>query len=181
MHTIFKNPWHFNFWINAIRVKSCNAPTLPGFDQVVGDYDAVSDVPVCLFTLELLAAYPDAKVILTTRPPEKWVESMRLTIWRAHSWWTWEWIAMFNPGLIKGFVTCDKLVSDAFINNTSDQLSYMPTRRNYFSPEYRELAIQKYQEHNHYVRSLVPEENLLEFQPQHGWKLLCQLLDHRIL
>lgn len=40
------------------------------FDKLLGDFDAVLDVPCILFVEELLAAYPDAKVIITERPVE---------------------------------------------------------------------------------------------------------------
>lgn len=181
MHELFKHPSQFKFWINAIRAKfNDHDPQPPDFDEVVGEFDAVSDVPIALFTPELLAAYPDAKVILTTRSPEKWVESMQSTIWRAHSWWTWDWLAFFNPGLISGFRQCDTLVWDAFINTTTNELSCTPARRDYHTSEYRDLAMQRFQEHNNLVKSLVPQDRLLEFQPQHGWKPLCAFLGHEV-
>lgn len=181
MHELFKHPSQFKFWINAIRAKFGGVDsTAPNFDEVVGDFDAVSDVPIALFTPELLAAYPDAKVILTTRSPEKWVESMLSTIWRAHSWWTWDWIALFNPGLIQGFRTCDTLVWDAFMNSSAGRLGLSPARRDYFTPEYRDLAMQRFHEHNDFVKGLIPQEKLLEFQPQHGWKPLCEFLGHQV-
>ena len=37
------------------------------FDAVLGDYEAVTDAPGCLFAIELLQAYPDAKVVLSYR------------------------------------------------------------------------------------------------------------------
>lgn len=40
------------------------------FDKLLADFDAVLDVPCVLFVEELLAAYPDAKVIITERPVE---------------------------------------------------------------------------------------------------------------
>lgn len=42
---------------------------------------ALSDDPCCLFIDELLSAYPNAKVILTTRDRIAWLHSMqRLTL-----------------------------------------------------------------------------------------------------
>jgi hypothetical protein len=41
---------------------------------------AVTDVPHILFAEDLIAAYPEAKVILTTRDPEEWWKSYSSTI-----------------------------------------------------------------------------------------------------
>jgi hypothetical protein len=41
----------------------------------------VTDIPASLFFTELMDAYPEAKIILTTRDEIKWFESMKLTIW----------------------------------------------------------------------------------------------------
>ncbi|KAL4810928.1 hypothetical protein BDV18DRAFT_155541 [Aspergillus unguis] len=47
------------------------------FDRILWDYDAVTDIPCILFVDELLDAYPEAKIILTTRDPNKWAQSMQ--------------------------------------------------------------------------------------------------------
>ena len=39
------------------------------------DYQATVDFPGCVFWRELTEAYPEAKVLLTVRDPEKWYES----------------------------------------------------------------------------------------------------------
>jgi len=44
----------------------------------------VSDIPAAIFYQELMDAYPDAKIILTTRDEEKWVQSMNKTIWGSY-------------------------------------------------------------------------------------------------
>ena len=182
MQELFKHPKQFRFWVNAIQSNFGDNPTYcaPDFEAVVSDFDAVSDVPIVIFTPELLAAYPDAKVILTTRDPQKWVESMRSTIWQAQSWWTWDWLALFNPGMIAGFRACDTLVWDAFINSTPEFRRATPARRDYLSDDYRELAVRKFIEHNEYVKSLVPKENLLEFEPSMGYEPLCKFLGRAV-
>jgi hypothetical protein len=44
--------------------------------KLLAGYDATADVPACLYYRELLQAFPDARVILTVRDPEKWWQSM---------------------------------------------------------------------------------------------------------
>jgi hypothetical protein len=46
------------------------------FDSILGHYSAVTDAPAVCFADELISAYPDAKVVLTTRDPDKWLVSM---------------------------------------------------------------------------------------------------------
>jgi len=178
-----KQPNHFfPLWDEAIRAKF-NSDGKPygkaEFDKLLGDYDALSDLPAVLFSPELLQAYPDAKVILTTRDPEKWVDSMQSTIWLAHSWWTFDLLTPFH-NLIRGWRTLDTLDWDAFINSSPEKLSIYPRRRDYLSQEYRELAVKRFKEHNEYIRSIVPKENLLVFQAQDGWEPLCEFLGEKV-
>lgn len=42
------------------------------FDKLLGHCQAVTDQPCCVFAEELIEAYPEAKVILTTRPEDDW-------------------------------------------------------------------------------------------------------------
>ena len=42
------------------------------FDQILGHCQAAMDVPIFNFAEDLIAAYPEAKVILTTRPIDDW-------------------------------------------------------------------------------------------------------------
>ena len=56
--------------------------TAADFDKVLWRYDALTDTPCVLFSEELLAAYPDAKVILTERDVDSWVESMKRSYYK---------------------------------------------------------------------------------------------------
>ena len=46
------------------------------FHWLFKDYSATLDFPFCLYFEEMLAAFPDAKVVLTYRDPEKWYASI---------------------------------------------------------------------------------------------------------
>jgi hypothetical protein len=52
----------------------------PDFDAIYKGYSAAVDWPTAAFWRELAAAYPDAKVILSTRPAESWYDSISQTI-----------------------------------------------------------------------------------------------------
>src|SRR5208282_1324472 len=50
---------------------------------------AITDIPCIMFVDELVAAYPNAKVVLTNRDPDKWLVSILNTIYVILSW-DWE-------------------------------------------------------------------------------------------
>jgi Sulfotransferase domain len=52
-------------------------------------HQAVTDAPCVNFADELLAAYPDAKVVLTTRDVEKWLPSMERSYYKILAWKWW--------------------------------------------------------------------------------------------
>lgn len=56
------------------------------FDKVLGNCEAVTDVPCFVFAEELIKAYPDAKVVLNRRELDAWFESMQKTAMAAFSW-----------------------------------------------------------------------------------------------
>lgn len=132
-----------------------------------------------LFADELIEAYPNTKVILSMRDASKWASSMQESIWLVHSWSTWDIIAPFHT-LISLWRKCDTMDWDCFINSSPERPSMKPKRRDYQTDKYRALAIQRFHEHNDHIRKSVPKENLLEFQPQSGWKPLCDFLGHEV-
>jgi len=50
------------------------------WNEIFDGFVATVDWPGGFFTIELASAYPDAKVILSTRDPQRWAESFRETI-----------------------------------------------------------------------------------------------------
>ena len=50
-----------------------------------------------MFVDELLAAYPNAKVILTQRDVESWLISMDKGVFKFMSWKSFDYIAPFDP------------------------------------------------------------------------------------
>ncbi|XWW94154.1 hypothetical protein V2A60_002096 [Cordyceps javanica] len=84
-YEIFRNKekGHFESWISAIDAKynGVGKPFEPeDFDHILEEYNVVAASPCWMFVDELLAAYPDAKVILSIRPPEAWLASLKETV-----------------------------------------------------------------------------------------------------
>ncbi|CAG8974618.1 hypothetical protein HYALB_00009795 [Hymenoscyphus albidus] len=74
---------HHDKWVAALEAKfegKGSQPSKKEFDELVGDFDAVSDFPCSIFYRELMTAYPDAQIILTTRSEDAWFESMSKTL-----------------------------------------------------------------------------------------------------
>lgn len=125
---------------------------------------AVAASPSWLFAEELIAAYPTAKVILAKRPADAWLRSLQRSAFVVLSWRSW--------GLV-GFV-------DEFLG-----LHWRLVNRIYFIlsqgvPPWTSSAekplLEFYERHNSHIRSLVPQENLLEYSPGDGWGPLCEFL-----
>ncbi|KAL9029566.1 MAG: hypothetical protein Q9196_002214 [Gyalolechia fulgens] len=78
-----KHKGHFWCWYEAMVSKFQGigpAYTPADLDTLLEDYSAVTDIPCVLFADELLTAFPDAKVILTNRDVDSWLESMEKDI-----------------------------------------------------------------------------------------------------
>lgn len=79
--TMFSRTSDCDIWNQALDAKFF-APNRPAslinrehWDQLLGDFGAVSDVPAVAFAEDLVHAYPEAKVILVERDLEKWYHS----------------------------------------------------------------------------------------------------------
>jgi hypothetical protein len=72
---LFKHPEDVELWEAAARGKSVD------WNKILRGYRATTDWPACLFREELMQRYPDAKVILTLRDPNRWYESTYNTLY----------------------------------------------------------------------------------------------------
>ncbi|KAJ7188831.1 hypothetical protein C8R46DRAFT_878133 [Mycena filopes] len=81
-------------------------PATFDWDRLLGDCDAVMDMPPCLFWAELLRFYPDARVIVNRRrDADAWHRSLdgaAQTVLRGWTLWTLSW---FDPALFWWFTT----------------------------------------------------------------------------
>lgn len=133
--------------------------TATDFDRVLGHSTAVTDTPCAVFAAELVAAYPDAMVILNTRKDvDKWYESWLATIQPWHDdWWrpAAAWFSRSQFWLWRGF----KLVN-----------------MHYYRHDFRASGKWVYREHSAMIRGLVSKERLLEWSVDDGWEPLCAFL-----
>jgi hypothetical protein len=123
----------------------------------------------------LIAAYPDAKVVLTTRDPDKWVASMNRTVFEVFSWPSWEWIAPYDPAFAKPWYSFNRALAACWMGASSGEEFRCAKKSGY-----GEIAKQQFIEHYAHVRRAVPKENLLEFRVEEGWGPLCEFLGQRV-
>ncbi|RDW92234.1 hypothetical protein BP5796_01628 [Coleophoma crateriformis] len=161
MSCSIENPPDALLWRDAFAAKFDNGPafTRKDWDQLLGHCMAVCDWPAVAFAEELIEAYPEAKVILTTRDVDSWhASTMKTVYWRVMDpelrWLQYfSWAAgLYYPMLKKFF--------DEF-----------------FKGDFPNQGKRIFVEHYDHVRSLVPKDRLLEFSIKDGWDPLCNFLE----
>ncbi len=146
MVEVFPNPAAPDLWIQALDGR------LGDWEKIFADYGATTDVPGCLFYKELAEAYPDAKVILTTRDPDKWFASTQATIFAdsTHA----------SLGDRKLLEMMQRLVMAMFDGRIHEH----------------DHCIEIFQRHNAEVVRAIPPERLLVYDVAEGWEPLCRFL-----
>jgi hypothetical protein len=154
------NKTHLDFWR-----KVANSPrgSEQDWNQVFAKYTATVDFPGCSVWRELMAAYPDAKVLLTLHPkgPDAWFESVIGTIYFSESMWQFKVLELLTPFGRKFGDMLDKLAWERTLKGT------MPDKAE---------AIAVYHAWAEEVRAAVPADRLLVFTVSEGWGPLCAFL-----
>lgn len=150
MVEVFDKPRHVELWQAAAEGRPVD------WGELFAGYNSAVDWPACSFYEQLMELYPEAKVLLTVRDPEKWYRSVMNTIYptskmepespevRAHR-------RMVNTLIWQG----------TFDGRTED----------------KQHAIAIFERHNEEVRRRVPAERLLVYEVKEGWEPLCRFLD----
>jgi hypothetical protein len=150
-------------WADALAARADWTKVFDGFAATV-------DYPGAFFHEELLAAFPDAKVLLSVRDGRAWARSMRDTIWGV----------LHGDGLARHLAAAQGFIDPAMRAYT-ELMTDMFGRAGLFGP-----APERYDEdvlaagierHNAAVRAHVPAGQLLEWSPADGWEPLCEFLE----
>jgi len=136
------------FWVRAAAGEPVD------FRHFFRKYRATVDWPSCEFYQQLMAAYPDAKVLLNTREPESWYESTRETLWKVDQALPW-WV----PKVMRR-MHFDIVWNGRFKGAFAD----------------RAKALEIFNGHLDEVRRTVPPDRLLEWDVKQGWGPLCRFL-----
>ncbi|MGH8461444.1 MAG: sulfotransferase family protein [Stenotrophobium sp.] len=154
------NKSHLDFWLN---VANSTPDSRHDWEKVFSRYTAAVDNPAVCVWRELLAAYPDAKVVLTvhTRGAQTWYDSTIETIYFTETLWQFKVLKALTPFGRKFGQMCHKLIWQRSHKGTMDD---------------RKKAIEHYQQHIETVKAAVPPEQLLVFSVDQGWDPLCNFL-----
>ena len=154
------NKSHLDFWH---RVANAPAGTQHDWDMVFANYRAAVDNPACCVWQDLLAANPDAKIILSLHPkgPDAWYESTMETIYFTETMWQFTVLKIATP----------------FDRKLGDMLSKLVWQRSHQGTmNDRAKAIAHYKQHIENVKSAVPSDRLLIYSVDQGWGPLCGFL-----
>jgi hypothetical protein len=125
------------------------------WDELYAGYRSAVDWPTAAFCTELVAAYPNAKFLLTVRDPESWYESLSRTIY---------WL--IEPG------GRPERALPAF----GEMVRAIMHKTGFDVPSSREALIEAYHRHITLVGRTVPVRQLLVFDVAQGWEPLCKFL-----
>ena len=154
MIEVFMHPSHIAQWQAAADGHPVD------WREFLAKYPSGLDYPFSAFYKEILAAFPEAKVILNVRDPQRWWQSTRDTIYNQILIPDWmNSIFIFHRGL-------KKMVDDTIWKRLFDGRFLE-----------RDYAIQVFNDHIKEVKALVPADRLLIFDVKEGWGPLCEFLN----
>lgn len=163
MMEVFSHPEHAARWEAAWLGEPVD------WDDLLDGYEAAVDWPACAYYEELMERYPDAKVILTVRDPERWYESVRDTIYALSMTVSHSRVLQLVLGL-RGLLRHGTFAG----GNMARTIIWDGTFDGRF--EDRRYAVRVFERHNEEVRRRVPEDRLLTFEVSQGWGPLCDFL-----
>lgn len=137
---------HLPLWIESAKGN-------PQWDAIFAGYQSSTDYPGCMFWRELAAKYPDAKIILTTRDPDKWFESVTDTVFSEQ-----------HRARLEGDPLMAEFFALTIFDDLGDRLGDRAKMVEYFNAW------------NQAVIDEVPPEKLLVFHASDGWEPLCEFL-----
>lgn len=137
------------------------------WDQIFDGFEATVDWPGSFFYRELLEAYPDAKVLLSTRNGESWARSMRETIWGV----------LYGKNIIR-YLSDARSEIDSKWRGYIELMDEMWHRSGLMegidtTAEFMAQAMDRY---NDEVQRTVPSDRLLVWSVGDGWEPLCDFL-----
>lgn len=143
----------------------------PDWDTVFRGFRATMDWPAAAYWRELSEHYPEAKVILSVRDPERWYDSVKATIFRSaleerrslpayRKMIRWL-VARRAPDFAIYPKMAKATVMDRVFDGRIDDRAH---------------AIQVFERHIAEVKDVVSPHRLLVFNVRDGWRPLCEFL-----
>ena len=158
-------------WTRAIEGKyGQKTPiTLADWDRLLGEFQAVVDIPSAMFGPELAEIYPDAKVIIQNRDPDSWYDS-------------------FEGSTNKVFATPPLLMRLQILSSLAfDPITRVRMRFHAAVAKHvltfthgedkgKQKALKWYKDTYDNFRERIPAERRIEWNVRDGWEPLCKHL-----
>lgn len=164
MKELLVHPDDLHYWLTLKETGTTN------WDELYEGFQATVDFPAYPWYKEHMKQYPDAKVILTVRPFEKWYTSVYSTIWQAGPQNLKQKLAMLSKLLfnsrLRSVIKCVKLSKEMIF-------------KVHFQGKFEDkVATEKiFNQHIEDVKAHVPAEKLLIYDVSEGWEPLCRFLN----
>ncbi len=156
MQEVFPNASHIPLWQAAADGHPVD------WDKLFEGYQSTVDWPGATFYKELMAKYPDAKVVLSVRDPDAWYKSATDTIFKmSRMGYPMKLAPLFVPRLRR------------FIR-MAPQLIWKNTFHDRFADKAYALSV--FDAHIAEVKRVVPADRLLVYEVKQGWEPLCAFL-----
>ena len=151
MAELHEHPEHLPHWVDAMKTGRAD------WDALFTGYNSAVDWPVAYYWRELAAHYPDAKVLLSVRPAEAWVKSIRATIFPAL-----RTVVDMPPGP----------------ERDRREMTYEIIARRTFGERFDDEDFLRavYEANIEEVQRSIPPERLLTYDVEEGWTPLCAFL-----
>jgi hypothetical protein len=141
----------------------------PDWPAIFGSAQSTCDWPSARYYRELVDFYPEARVVLTVRPAEDWVRSMRKTVW-----------GMFHGDSVLHYTSAARTVIDPLWRRYIDLMGSINWDESTgvmagdtYSDEGLAAIMKRW---NDEVIATVPAERLLVWDLGEGWEPLCAFL-----
>ena len=159
-----------DFWLEAAHGRVTEADW---HDFLLGQgYVAGVGEPISLFYEDLMRVFPDAKILLTTRPADAWYHSMQKAIIEPRGFlerppisWVFDYFGIVHAKKVMED-TREQVRKNRGLNHTS----WTAVEAG------KETAMRFFEDWNAKVIATVPKEKLLVYDVREGWEPLCDFL-----
>ncbi len=163
MKNLLVHPENLHYWATL------KATGTTDWEGLYNGYEATVDFPCYPWYKEHMRQYPDAKVILSLRPFEKWYTSFYSTIWQAQ-----------NPPESERAAMAERVASDSRLQSVMKVMGFAKQTINeeHFQGRFldKEFMEKVFNDHNEKVKNYVPADKLLVYDVCEGWEPLCEFL-----
>ncbi|XP_023321047.1 uncharacterized protein LOC111695829 isoform X4 [Eurytemora carolleeae] len=169
METFKGSQEHVDLWLNAADGKN-SAEDWTTFFKKEGYISGV-DYPFSLFWKDLVTVYPNAKVVLSTREPEKWYTSVYESIWQVQLFKENSWTAHLLFKMLDKKRPVNWMAKLMETKGPGMDLSMHEAIT--AGPD---TAKQYFIDWEENVKASISAERLLVHSAKEGWKPLCDFL-----